>query len=139
MKKQVTPSPWMAIFFGAISAFCVFITFSGIISGVSALFPEVLIDLLVIGVFIWLLQKYLSQKKILFDETCFTVDGKTYSYEAITNVTADAEQVIRNIPTIRMKIYIDGEEICSFTKADKGGKDFISVLKRNDVAVNIEV
>ncbi len=139
MKKQVIPSPWMVIFFGAMAAFCVFVTFSDIISGTSALFPEVLIDLLVIGVFIWLLQKYLSQKKISYDDITFTVDGKAYSYEAITDVTADAEQVIRNIPTLRIKIYIDGEEICSFTKADKGGKDFISLLKSKGITVNIEV
>ncbi len=139
MKKEVKPSPWMAVFFGVIAGFCSALTISGFITGDTALFPEILLDLIVIGVFVWLLLRYLSQEKIFYDETCFTVGEKTYIYEAITDVTVDAEQVIRNVPTLRIKIYIDEEEICTFTKNDKGGKDFIAVLKSNDVTVNIDV
>ncbi len=139
MKKAVKPSPWVVILFGIMAVLCFALTISGFITGYTSVLSEILIDLLVAGVFIWVLLKYLSQKKIFYDENSFTVGEKTYSYEAITHVTVDAEQIIRNVSTLRINIYIGEEEICSFTKDDKGGKDFIAVLKNNDVTVNIDV
>lgn len=139
MKKTVKPILWVVILFGIMAVFCSALTVSGFIKGDISVFPEVLIDMIVIVAFVWVLLKYLSQEKILYDENSFTVGEKTYSYSDITNVTVDSEQIIRNVSTLRINIYIGEEEICSFTKDDKGGKDFISVLKRNDVAVNIEV
>lgn len=139
MKKAVKPSPWVVILFGIMTVLCFALTISGFITGYTSVLSEILIDLLVAGVFIWVLLKYLSQKKIFYDENSFTVGEKTYSYEAITVVTVDAEQIIRNVSTLRINIYIGEEEICSFTKDDKGGKDFIAVLKNNAVKVNIDV
>lgn len=139
MKKEVKPSPLTVIIFGVAVCLCLIFTASGFFTEKSLIFPELLMDLVVAGVFVWILLKYLSQKSISYDEKCFSVDGKTYYYTDITNVTVDAEQIMRNVSTLRIKVYIDEEEICTFTKDDKGGKDFIAVLKNNDVAVNIEV
>lgn len=139
MKKTVKPSPWVVILFGIMALFCLVWTFSGFITGNTTVFPEILIDLLIVGVFVWFLLKYLSQEKILYDENSFTVGEKTYSYSDITNVTVDSEQIMRNASTLRIKVYIGEEEICSFTKDDKNGKDFVAVLKNNDVTVNIDV
>ncbi|MEE1320693.1 MAG: hypothetical protein UHM85_04050 [Acutalibacteraceae bacterium] len=139
MKKTVKPSPWVVILFGIMALFCLVLTISGFITGNTTVFPEILIDLVVVGAFIWLLLKYLSQEKIFYDENSFTVGEKTYGYEDITNVIVDSEQIIRSVSTLRIKVYIGEEEICSFTKDDKGGKDFIAVLKNNDVTVNIDV
>ena len=139
MKKEVKPSPLTVIILGVAMCICVVFTVAGFFTENSLIFPELLMDLVVACGFVWLLLKYLSQKSISYDEKCFIVDGKTYYYTDITNVTVEAEQFIRNVSTLRIKVYIDKEEICSFTKDDKGGKDFIAVLKNNDVAVNIEV
>ena len=139
MKKTVKPSPWVVILFGIMALFCLVLTFSGFITGNTTVFPEILIDLVVVGAFVWLLLKYLSQEKIFYDENSFTVGEKTYRYEDITNVTVDSEQIIRSVSTLRIKVYIGEEEICSFTKDDKNGKDFVAVLKNNDVTVNIDV
>jgi hypothetical protein len=139
MKKTVKPSPWMSVLFGIMALFCLALTFSGFITGDTAVFPEILIDILVVGAFVWIFLKYLSQEKIVYDENSFTVGERTYSYEDITNVTVDAEQVIRSITSLRISVYTGEGKICTFTKNDKGGKDFIAVLKNNDVAVNIEV
>lgn len=139
MKKTVKPSPWVVILFGIMALFCLVLTISGFITGNTTVFPEILIDLVVAGAFVWLLLKYLSQEKIVYDENSFTVGKKTYGYEDITNVTVDSEQIIRSVSTLRIKVYIGEEEICSFTKDDKNGKDFVAVLKNNDVTVNIDV
>lgn len=139
MKKTVKPSPWMAVFFGAVAFFCLASTIFGFFKGATGIFPEILIDLVVVGGFVWFLLRYFSQEKILYDENSFTVGERTYSYEDITDVTVDAEQVIRSMPTLRVNVYAGDNKICTFTKDDKGGKDFIAVLKNNDVAVNIEV
>lgn len=139
MKKTVKPSPWVVILFGIMALFCLVLTFSGFITGNTTVFPEILIDLVVAGAFVWLLLKYLSQEKIVYDENSFTVGEKTYRYEDITNVTVDSEQIIGSVSTLRIKVYKGEEEICSFTKDDKNGKDFVAVLKNNDVTVNIDV
>ena len=139
MKKTVNPSPWPAVFFGAVAFFCLASTIFCFVKGGTGIFHEILIDLVVVGVFVWLLLRYFSQEKILYDENSFTVGKKTYSYEDITNVTVETEKVVRSMPTLRMNVYAGDNKICTFTKDDKGGKDFIAVLKNNDVAVNIEV
>ena len=139
MKKTVKPSPWMAVLFGIMALFCLALTFSGFITGDTAVFPEILIDILVVGAFVWIFLKYLSQEKIVYDENSFTVGERTYSYEDITNVTVEAEQVIRSMPTLRVNVYAGDNKICTFTKDDKGGKDFITELKNHGVSVTIDV
>ncbi len=139
MKKTVKPSPFTAIFFGVAAGLCLIISVADFIKYTEFSIMSVILNLLVGGVFVYYLLKYLSQERISYDENSFTVGEKTYNYGDITNVTVDSEQLIRNISTLRIKVYIEEEEICSFTKDDKGGKDFIAVLKSNDVTVNIDV
>ncbi len=139
MKKTVKPSPFTAIFFGVAAGLCLIISVIGFIKYTDFSIMNVILNLLMGGVFVYYLLKYLSQEKILYDENSFAVGEKTYSYSDITNVTVDSEQIIRNVSTLRINVYIGEEEICSFTKDDKGGKDFIVMLKNNAVTVNIDV
>ena len=96
-------------------------------------------DLLAVGIFVYELLKYLAQEKIEFDESSFTVGEKTYGYDEITNVTVNNEQVLRSVSTLRIKLYIGEDEVASFTKDDKGGKEFIAVMKKHGVSVSIDV
>lgn len=139
MKKTVKPLLWPTVFFGVAAGLCLIISVIDFIKYPDFSIMNVLLNLLVIGAFVCFLFKYLSQEKILYDENTFTVGEKTYNYVDITNVTVSSEQIIRNVSTLRINIYIGEEEICSFTKDDKGGKDFIAVLKNNAVTVNIDV
>jgi len=139
MKKTVKPSPWVAILFGIMAVVCIIDTVTDFINKPASVFPDVLIDMVVAAAFVWVLYKFFSQKKILYDEKGFTVGEKTYAYSEITDAKVDSEHIIRSASTLRIIIYIGEEAICSFTKDDKGGKDFIAVLKNNDVPVNIEV
>ena len=139
MKKTVKPSPFTAIFFGVAAGLCLIISVIDFIKYTDFSIMNVILNLLVIGAFVWFLLKYLSQERISYDERNFTVGTETYSYSDITNVTVDSEQIIRNVSTLRINVYIGEEEICSFTKDDKGGKDFIAVLKNNGVSVTIDV
>ena len=137
MKKTVNPSPWPAVFFGAVAFFCLASTIFSFVKGGTGIFHEILIDLVVVGVFVWLLLRYFSQEKILYDEKSFTVGKKTYSYEDITNVTVEAEKVVSGMPTLRMNVYAGDDKICTFTKDDKGGKDFIVYMRNHGVVLNI--
>ncbi len=139
MKKTVKPSPFAAIFFGVAAGLCLIISVIDFIKYTEFSIMNVILNLIVGGVFVYYLLKYLSQEKISYDENGFTVGEETHSFSDITNVTVNSEQIIRSISTLRIKVYIEEEEICSFTKDDKGGKDFIAVLKSNDVTVNIDV
>lgn len=137
--KTVKPSPFAVIFFGVVAGLCLVISVIDFIKYTEFSIKDVILNLLVSGVFVYCLLKYLSQQKIFYDENGFAVDEKNYNYEDITAVTVDSEQIMRSISTLRIQIYIGEQEICSFTKDDKGAKDFITMLKNNNVTVNIDV
>lgn len=140
MKKTVKPSPWAMIIFGVLAAICLIDFVVEIITQAHLSVTNVLLIFLVAIVFVYYLMRYLGQEKIYFDENSFTVGGKTYGFDEITNVTVDNEYVLRHHSTLRIKVYIIGEEeICSFTKDDKGGKEFIELMKKNEVAISIDV
>lgn len=62
---------------------------------------------------------------------------KNYGFNEITNVTVSTEQVLRCSSTLRLKIYIGENEVCSFTKDDKGAKEFIDLMEKHGVSVSI--
>lgn len=138
MKKTVKPSPIIMIFFGILAAICILIVICETTSEWSLSFENALLCILVIGVFAFFFFKFFSQKKIEFDENSFTVGEKTYGFDEITNVTVNSEQILRSVSTLRVKLYIGENEIASFTKDDKCGKDFIAVMKNNGVKLSIE-
>lgn len=139
MKKTVRPSPVAVLLFGFFTVICTAGAVAAAIDGGS--FPaEIMFPLLILaGVFVFYLLKYLAQSKIEFDEDSFTVDGKTYSYDEITEVTVDSEQVLRNMSTLRITLYIGEEKICDFTKSDSGAKQFIALLQRHGASVSIDI
>lgn len=139
MKKTVKPSPIAVIFFGTVAAICLIGFVAELVKDGYLSVANVLLLLLIAGVFVYYLLKYLSQEKIYFDENTFTVGDKTYGFDEITDVTVDNELVLRSVSTLRIKLYIGEEEICSFTKDDKGGKEFIAVMKKQGVSVSIDV
>lgn len=139
MKKTVKPSLWAVIIFGAGAAICIISFIIEMIKEASLPTTNVILFFLMTGVFVYYLMRYLGQEKIYFDEDSFTVGGKSYGYDEITDVTVNNELVLRNVSTLRIKLYIGEEEICSFTKDDKGGKEFISVMKKQGVNVSIDV
>lgn len=139
MKKCIRPSPWAVILFGVVTAICIIGFVIEMITEASLPITNVILFFLLTGVFVFYLLKFLSQEKIYFDESTFTVGGKTYGFDEITDVTVDNELVFRNVSTLRIKLYIGEEEICSFTKDDKGGKEFIAVMKKQGVSVSIDV
>lgn len=139
MKKTVKPSPFAVLLFGTLNVICAgllikLITEEGSDFGMVA-FPV----LLLVGVFVFYLFRYLGQSRIEFDESTFTVDGETYSYKEITDVTVDSEQVLRRMSTLRITLYKGEEEICDFTKNDIGAKEFIAVMKKHRVSISIDV
>ncbi len=138
MKKTVKPSPWVMIFFGVAAVLCVGISIADLIKNSSFLLSHAAGDFLVVAVFVYQAFKYFSQEKICYDENSFTVDGVTYSFSDITDVTVDSEQILRNVSTLRITVCIYDEEICSFAKNDKGAKEFIEVMKKHEVAISID-
>lgn len=139
MKKTVKPTPYAVILFGALAVICVIISIAEFADTLMTSAATIALDFLVIGVFIFFLIKFCYQEKIDFDEVSFTVGGKTYSFDEITKVTVNNEQVLRSVSTLRIKLYIGEDEICSFTKDDKGGKEFINTMKEQGVTVSIDV
>lgn len=139
MKKTVKPSPIAVIFFGTVAAICLIGFIAELVKDGYLSVANVLLLLLIGGVFVYYLLKYLSQEKIYFDENTFTVGDKTYGFDEITNVTVDNEQVLRNISTLRIRVFVNEEEVCHFAKDDRGGKEFIAVLKKQGVSVSIDV
>lgn len=139
MKKTVKPTPYVVILFGALAVLCIGISVAEFFDAFGTSAATLCLDALAIGVFVYQLIKYCSQEKINFDDVSFSVGGKTYSFDEITNVTVNSEQVLRSVSTLRIKLYIGEEEICSFTKDDKGGKEFINTMKEQGVTVSIDV
>lgn len=139
MKKTVKPSPYAVILFGIVAGICIIGFIIEMITEASLPITNVILFFLMTGVFVYYLMRYLGQEKIHFDENAFTVGGKTYSFDEITDVTVNNEQVLRHISTLRIKLYIGEEEICSFTKDDKGGKEFIAAMKNHGVSVSIDI
>ena len=139
MKKTVRPMSWMVILFGIVAVLCVVTSFVEFISTGSSSAAAICLDALVLISFGIYLSRYLGQEKIEFDENSFTVGHTTYSFEDITNVTVNSEQILRSASTLRLKLYIGEEEIASLTKDDKGGKEFIAEMKKHGVSVSIDV
>lgn len=139
MKKTVKPTSWQVILFGALAVVCIGISVAEFFDTLGTSAATLCLDALAIGVFVYQLIKYCSREKIDFDEASFTVGGKTYGFDEITKVTVNNEQVLRSVSTLRIRLYIDEDEIASFTKDDKGGKDFIAVMKKQGVSVSIDV
>lgn len=139
MNKTVKPSPLTVIVCSIALVLCVIATFVSLfeVGGLGA--KDIIIDLLVGAAFVWFLMKYLAQDKIYFDEDGFTVGGENYSYEDISKVSVDSEQVLRNISTLRLTVYVKKEEVCNFTKSDKGAKEFIALMKKHKVKVSVDV
>ncbi len=139
MKKTVKPSLWAVILFGVVTAICIISFIIELITQASLPVTNVILFFLMAGVFVYYLMRYLGQDKISFDEDSFTVGGKTYGFDEITDVIVNNELVLRSISTLRIRVYTGEEEICSFTKDDKGGKDFIAVMKKQGISVSIDI
>ena len=87
MKKTVRPMSWTVILFGVVAVLCVVASIAEFISTGSSSAAAIALDALVVIGFGIYLSRYLGQEKIEFDEVSFTVGGKTYGYDEITNVT----------------------------------------------------
>lgn len=139
MKKTVKPSPVAVLLFGALNVICIGLLIMLLSEEGGDLAAVAFPVLLLVGVFVFYLFRYLGQSRIEFDESTFTVDGETYSYKEITDVTVDSEQVLRRMSTLRITLYKGEEEICDFTKNDIGAKEFIAVMKKHRVSISIDV
>ena len=139
MKKVIKPSPVMVIIFGIVAVVCVVISVAEFADTYSTSAATICLDALAAIAFGIYLVRYCSQDKIEFDEVSFTVGEKSYGFDEITNVTVSTEQILRSSSTLRLKIYIGEDEVCSFTKDDDGGKDFIAEMKKHGVTVSIDV
>ena len=138
MKKTVKPASWQVIVCGVAAVLGIGEAIAELVSTGGSSAPSIALNAIVIGAFIFFLLKFLSQSKIYFDEKAFTVDGTNYRFGEITNVTVKDEQIIRGVSTLRVTLYKGEDEICSFTKNDSGGKEFIAVLKKYGVSVSID-
>lgn len=138
MKKTVKPASWQVIVCGVAAVLGIGEAIAELVSTGGSSAPSIALNAIVIGAFIFFLLKFLSQSKIYFDEKAFTVDGTNYRFGEITNVTVKDEQIIRGVSTLRLTLYKGEDEICSFTKNDSGGKEFIAVLKKHGVSVSID-
>jgi len=138
MKKCIKPSPWAVILFGVVAAICIIGFIIEMITEASLPITNLLLFFLITGVFVFYLLKFLSQEKIYFDDNTFTVGGKTYGFDEITDITVDNEYVIRSVSTLRIRLFVNGEEVCHFAKDDSCGKDFINLMKKHGVTVSID-
>ena len=139
MKKTVKPASWQVIVCGIAAVLGVGAAIAEFLSTGSNSAQAMALNAILIGAFIFFFLKFRSQSKIYFDESSFTVDGTDYRYGEITNITVKDEQIIRGVSTLRVTLYKGEDEICSFTKNDSGGKDFIAVMKKHGVSVSIDV
>lgn len=137
--KRVRPTPIAVIFFGLINVICIGMVIKLITEQGSDFGAVVFPVLLLVGIFVFYLFKYLGQSKIEFDESSFIVDGETYNYNEITNAVVDSKQILRGIPTLKITLCKHGEEICDFTKNDSGAKEFIYIIKKHGVSINIDI
>lgn len=138
MKKKVKPSPIVLIIIGAFAVFCIGLSIAEFAEDLSTSAATIALDTIVIFGFGYNLFRYCSQSVIEFDESSFTVDEATYSFDEITNVTVKSEQMLRGISTLRVTVFKGEEEIASFTKDDDCGEDFIAVLEKHDIRINID-
>lgn len=139
MKNIVKPSPITVIVCGVAAVLGIGTAIAEFLSTGSNSAPAMALNAILIGAFIFFFLKFRSQSKIYFDESSFTVDGTDYRYGEITNITVKSEQILRGISTLRVTLFKGEEEICSFTKNDSGGKEFIAVMKKHGVSVSIDV
>ncbi|MBQ7004990.1 MAG: hypothetical protein IJN68_01010 [Clostridia bacterium] len=137
MKKEIKPSPLMMIIFGVLAVLCVGISVAEFVDTYGTSAGTMCMDALVIGVFIYYLIKFCSFEKIGFDENSFSVGEKTYGFDEITDVTVDSEQILRSWSTLRLKIYVGEDEVCTFTKDDKGAKEFIALMEKHGVKIKV--
>ncbi len=136
--STIKPSPLMVIIFGVLMIVCIVISIAEFADTYGSSAATICADVLVAVALVINLVKYSSQDKIEYDESSFTVADKSYSLDEITNVTVDSEQILRSWSTLRLRIYIGEDEVCSFTKDDKGAKEFIEVMKKHGVSVSID-
>lgn len=137
MKKVIKPSPVMVIIFGGIAIVCIGISIAEFIDTYSTSAATICLDALAAIAFGIYLVRYCSQVKIEFDENTFTVGEKSYGFDEISKVTVDSEQILRSWSTLRVKIYIGEDEICTFTKDDKGAKEFIDLMEKHGVKIKL--
>lgn len=139
MKKTVKPSPVTLIVSAIILALYLVAVVVSLRESVTISFSDGLLGFFVVFVFGYSIFRFLFADRIEFDENTFTVDESAYYYSDITDVRVNSEEVARHYSTLRINVYIGEEEVCSFTKNDKGAKEFIECLKKHGVAVSIEV
>lgn len=139
MKNTVRPSPFKAILFGAGTIICAGDMIADAVKNYSLSAGNALLTLLVAGVFVWTLVDFCSQKKIEFDESSFTVGGKTYDFSEITKVGVNSELIFRYTSTLKIELYVNEDKVCSFMKSDPGAGDFIYIVKNKAKGIDIDL
>ena len=81
-----------------------------------------------------------SAKNVFFDEDTFTVGDRTFKFTQISNVDVDSVHNVRGwASTLRFEIYVDGEYVLTFSKNEKGARDFIRMLKKHDISISVDI
>lgn len=144
MKQKIKPSPCTLLVFGAVFAVAAIVVGLDAYTGGTPSFEETIGTAAVTVFFVYYLIKFIFAKRIEFDFDSFTVKGKTYRFSEVSEAQISYKRVL--IPgkrlhfctLTRVRIYIRGECVLTFTDDDAGYKEFIGLLKKHRVKFRVK-
>lgn len=144
MKQKIKPSPWTLLVFGAVFAVAAIVVGLDAYTGGTPSFEETIGTAAVTVFFVYYLIKFIFAKRIEFDFDGFTVKGKTYRFSEVSEAQISYKRVLipgkrlRFCILTRVRIYIRGECVLTFTDDDAGYKEFIGLLKKHRVKFHVK-
>ena len=144
MKQKIKPSPYTVLIFGVLLAVAGIVVGLDAYTGGTPTFEETLGTAALIIFFVYYLIKFIFAKRIEFDFDGFTVKGKTYRFAEISEAEISYKRVlvpgkrIRFCTLTRVRLYIRGERVLTFTDDDVGYKDFVGLLKKHRVKFHVK-
>ena len=144
MKQKIKPSPWTVIVFGAVFAVAAIVVGLDVCTGGTPSFEEIFGAAVITIFFVYYLIKFIFAKRIEFDFDGFTVKGKDYRFSEVSEAEISYKRVLipgkrmRFCILTRVRIYIRGERVLTFTDDDACYKEFIGLLKKHRVKFHIK-
>ncbi len=144
MKQKIKPSPWTVIVFGVLLAVAGIVVGLDVYTGGTPTFEETIGTAGIILGFLYFLIRFIFAKRIEFDFDGFTVKGKTYRFSEVSEAQISYKRVLipgkrmRFCILTRVRIYIRGESVLTFTDDDVGYKEFIGLLKKHRVKFHVK-
>lgn len=144
MKQKISPSPAALIIITCLLIVAVTVVGLDAYTGGTPSFEENLGTAGLTVSFIYFLIRFIIAKRIEFDFDGFTVKGKDYRFSEVSEAEISYKRVLipgkrmRFCILTRVRIYIRGERVLTFTDDDVGYKEFIGLLKKHRVKFHVK-